>query len=420
VVGAATLVAASGTAQASSGGHDEDDAFRQVNLVSDLPGRAQLRDEEVKNPWGIALGPNTPLWVNNNFNPASAVCETCVPAPEDLLTKITLYSGANGHDPFKKEKLEVTASSPTGMVFNPTKSFVVEQEGVRSPARFLFNEAVLDAQGAGPVGEVTGWSNATTPLPDSTATTPASHDGAFYTGLALIPGETEQAEESKESDDGPPSLVAVGGLADEAGTPVVDVFDDAFHKVDVPGAFVDPKTKAEHLSPYNVTYLNGRVYISYTTADGSGDAVSVFTRHGKFIKRLVTGAPLAGPWGMVIAPEDWGDFGGALLVGNVGNGSAEGVNDGKINAFNPRNGHLLGTVSDKHGKAIVNPGLWGLAFGNGTIGTPQTLLFAAGVGEEVGGFGDEIYEHGLVGLIEPVDNDHHGHDGHDDDGHDDD
>ena len=148
VVGAATLVAASGTAQASPGGHDEDDAFRQVNLVSDLPDLAQVRDEEVKNPWGIALGPDTPLWVNNNFNPASAVCEACVPAPEDLLTKITLYSGANGHDPFKKEQLEVTASSPTGMVFNPTDSFVVEQGGIPSPARFICSapsEAVRQA-----------------------------------------------------------------------------------------------------------------------------------------------------------------------------------------------------------------------------------------------------------------------------------
>ena len=35
------------------------------------------------------------------------------------------------------------------------------------------------------------------------------------------------------------------------------------------------------------------------------------------------------------------------------------------------------------------------------IGTPRSLLFAAGVGSEAGGFGDDIYEHGLVGLIEP-------------------
>ena len=101
---------------------------------------------------------------------------------------------------------------------------------------------------------------------------------------------------------------------------------------------------------------------------------------------------------MAIAPEDWGDFGGALLVGNV--------ESGKINAFNRRNGHLLGTLSDAAGMPLVNPGLWGLAFGNGTIGTPRTLLFAAGIGESAGGFGEHVYEHGLVGLIEPVDNEH--------------
>jgi hypothetical protein len=97
---------------------------------------------------------------------------------------------------------------------------------------------------------------------------------------------------------------------------------------------------------------------------------------------------------MAIAPEHWGRFGGALLVGNV--------DTGKINAFNRRNGHLLGTISDKQGKPLVNPGLWGIAFGNGTIGTPNTLLFAAGIGEKVGGLGDHVYEHGLVGLIKPV------------------
>jgi uncharacterized protein (TIGR03118 family) len=384
-MGVATLVGPSAAAQASTGG-DGPDAFRQVNLVSDLPGVAPLLDKEVKNPWGIALGPDTPLWVNNNFNPALAtLCPACVPKSEDLLTKITLYSGANGHDPFTKVPLEVTASAPTGMVFNPTASFVVQQRGVRSPARFLFNELVPNAAGTAPVAKVTGWSNAATPLPTTTANTAARHNGAFYFGLALIPGESGSS--------GGPRLVAVGALADNTG--VVDVFDGAFHKLNVPGAFVDPNARA--LAPYNVAYLHGRVYISYTSANGTRDAVSVFTPQGRFIKRLVTGGPLAGPWGMVIAPEDWGDFGGALLVGNV--------NDGRINAFDPGNGHLLGTVTDAHGHAIVNPGLWGLAFGNGVIGTPRTLLFAAGIGSAPGGFGDDVYAHGLVGLIRPVDDD---------------
>src|SRR4051812_35760330 len=60
----------------SDGGHGT--AFRQVNLVSDVPGMATILDSQVKNPWGIALGPTTPLWVNNNFNPASA-CDNCIP-----------------------------------------------------------------------------------------------------------------------------------------------------------------------------------------------------------------------------------------------------------------------------------------------------------------------------------------------------
>ena len=33
------------------------------------------------------------------------------------------------------------------------------------------------------------------------------------------------------------------------------------------------------------------------------------------------------------------------------------------------------------------------------IGTPNSLIFAAGIGDEVN---EHVYEHGLVGLIEPA------------------
>ena len=68
-------------------------------------------------------------------------------------------------------------------------------------------------------------------------------------------------------------------------------------------------------------------------------AVSVFTADGRFLRRLVTGGRLAGPWGMAIAPKGWGDFGGDLLVGNV--------DDGTINAFNPRSGNFRGTIKGR-------------------------------------------------------------------------
>ncbi len=327
-------------------------------------------DDAVKNPWGVAFGPATPLWVTNQFS-----------------NTITRYRGANGVAPISKLGLVVTAASPTGMVFNPTSSFTVTQGGVTAPANFLFNEFLTPAQGP-PSAAITGWSNASAPPPPTVTVTVtrATTVGAFYTGLALVP--------AKGTESGPVLLAA------DSANGTVDVFDGDFTPVlSKKPAFVDPTPHAFPIAPYNVAYLDDRVYVAYAPAFGEpGDsAISVFKRDGSFIKRLVTGAPLAGPWGMAIAPEHWGEFGGALLVGNVF--------DGTINAFNPRNGHLLGTIENDYGTPLVNPGLWGIQFGNGVIGTPQTLIFAAGIGSGPYGGGNDVYEHGLIGLIEPVNSD---------------
>jgi uncharacterized protein (TIGR03118 family) len=184
--------------------------------------------------------------------------------------------------------------------------------------------------------------------------------------------------------------------ADNANPNTVDVYDGRFMKVTPSrGYFKDPTYSKKPLFAYGVAYLDGRVYVSYAPPPGvdGTTAVSVFTPDGKFRKRLVTGDQLAGPWGMAIAPKGWGDFGGDLLVGNV--------DDGKINAFNPRSGNFRGTIKGSNGKPLVNLGLWGIQFGNGVIGTPDTLVFAAGIGKDLTS-PDEVYQHGLVGLIEPV------------------
>ena len=74
---------------------------------------------------------------------------------------------------------------------------------------------------------------------------------------------------------------------------------------------------------------------------------------------------------MAMAPADFGTFSNALLVANFG--------DGKINAFDPTTGALLGTLSRPDGNPIVIDGLWGIAFGNGLDNQPtNTLFFAAG------------------------------------------
>ena len=165
----------------------------------------------------------------------------------------------------------------------------------------------------------------------------------------------------------------------------VDVFNAEFKKV---ASFGDPSLP-KSVTPYNVALLGGKLYVTFAPPPGPSTglqgAIDVFNLSGHKIRRLVTGGQLFAPWGMVIAPTHWGRFGRALLVGNVDNG--------RINAFNAFNGKFRGTLRDKNGKAIVNSGLWGLAFGNGVIGTPRTLLFSAGI---------DGYSHGLVGLIRPT------------------
>jgi uncharacterized protein (TIGR03118 family) len=366
------LVGATGPASAhdsASDGQPNNNGFTQVNLVSDIPGLAQLTDPLVKNPWGIDFGPQTPLWVSNQFSNSS-----------------TLYRGATPANPtVTKVPLEVSADSPTGIVFNPTKKFVVTQGGKTAPANFLFTENLFTETSA--TGEITGWSNASAPPPPTTTVVKATKPDSFYGGLALVPATHKRG----------PRLLAANGVSNR-----IDVYDGKFRpRSQSARSFVDPKAAAQKLSPYNVAYLNGRVYVAYSpAAEGGGNAVSVFKTDGRFIKRLVTNGPLQGPWGMAIAPKHWGDFGGALLVGNV--------DDGKINAFGRRSGRFLGTIENAKGEPLVNLGLWGIKFGNGVIGTPNDLIFAAGIGDEVDNPFAEIYEHGLVGIITPVATDDHG------------
>jgi uncharacterized protein (TIGR03118 family) len=358
------LVGATTPAVADDKGGHRDGAFTQVNLVSDLPGLAQLTDPLVKNPWGIDFGPQTPLWVSNQGSNSS-----------------TLYRGGTPAQPTAtKVPLEVTASSPTGLVFNPTTKFVITQGGKTAPANFLFNENVFPTETTS-TGQISGWSNASAPPPPTTTVVKASKPGSAYLGLALVPALHKRG----------PLLLAADGEGRR-----IDVYDGKFRPVNLGRrAFVDPKAVRDKLTPYNVTYLDGRVYVAYVPAEeGGAHAVSAFRPDGRFVKRLVTNGPLQSPWGMAIAPKHWGGFGGALLVGNV--------DDGTINAFNRHNGRFLGTLEDDKGEPLVNLGLWGIKFGNGVIGTPDDLVFAAGIGDEVDNPFLEVYEHGLIGLIRPA------------------
>jgi uncharacterized protein (TIGR03118 family) len=312
----------------------------QTNLVSDQPGKAALTDPHLINPWGASESPTSPLWVSNAGTNTS-----------------TLYSGSVGTTPASIVPLVVDVpGAPTGQVSNDTTDF--DLPGTTTPARFIF---------ASIGGFITAWAGGTE------ATIVAHPAGAMYTGLALA-----------HSPSGP-RLLAANFAAGK-----IDVFDSTFTQLPADGLFHDSHLPNGY-SPFNVRELGGKVYVTYAQVDPTTQRevkkpghgfVDVYTDSGAFIKRLISHGVLDAPWGVAIAPANFGRFSGDLLVGNFGNGS--------INAFNGETGRFVGPLTDSSGKPIVIDGLWSLLVGNTTVGGTDSVLFTAGPDNET---------HGLVGKL---------------------
>jgi len=172
----------------------------------------------------------------------------------------------------------------------------------------------------------------------------------------------------------------------------VDVFDSAFHAVTIAGGFVDPTLPAR-FAPFGIQRIGTMIFVAYAKQDDdaeeevAGDGlgyVSAFNPDGTFVRRVASRDALNAPWGMALAPANFGRFSGDLLVGNFGNG--------RINAFDPVTFEPKGHLKNERGKAVVIDGLWGIGFGNGAAAGPTNVLyFAAGPDEE---------EHGLFGRID--------------------
>src|SRR5262249_43032341 len=101
-------------------------------------------------------------------------------------------------------------------------------------------------------------------------------------------------------------------------------------------------------------------------------------------------------WGLALAPDNFGPFSGALLVGNFGLG------DGKINAYDPDTGEFLGHLTDANGNPLKFERLWALTFGNGVTGGSNVLFFTAGInGEQDGLFGSIRFDSSPSGFSAP-------------------
>ena len=351
IVGGLALVApATATAHSSHGG-SRHLAVQQVNLVSDIPGKAALTDPDLVNPWGLSLGATSPLWSSNQGTSTS-----------------TLYSSAPGSTTATKvPTIRVTVPLPTGQVSNPGTGFVLSNGTASAPARFIFSTLT---------GQIAAWGPPVSPLmgaAEIVATTP----GASYTGLALATAGTGDR------------LYAANFAQGR-----IDVFDNAFKPVKLPWWAFRDFSLPKGYSPFNVQTLNGRIFVAYAKVDpktgrnaaGRGlGFVDQYTVDGKFVSRVASRGSLNAPWGLALAPASWGQPSGTLLVGNFG--------DGRINILQPKSHGRYksdGQVRTTAGRTLVIDGLWALLPGTATTGGTDALWFSAGLDKET---------HGLIGVL---------------------
>jgi uncharacterized protein (TIGR03118 family) len=341
-VGLVTIIALGGISTAQK--------YEQRNLVSDIPGLAKFKDPHLVNAWGIDFSATSPAWV--------AAAETGVSV---------LYTGTGGIVPLvvtiplppgsKKED----NAHPTGLIFNGNGGFVVSASGVSGSSIFMF--ATED-------GTITGWNPNVNPNKAILAVDNSGTE-AIYKGLAIGTKEGKSFIYATNFHSG-----------------WVEMYDSNFQWVK---SFTDTNLPLGY-APFGIQNINGKLYVTFALQDedaeddvpGPGHGfVDIFDLRGNKIKRLTSHGALNSPWGLALAPANFGQFSGTLLVGNFGNGH--------INAFNAWTGTPLGHMQRPNGRTLEINGLWGLHFGNGaTAGPTNVLLFTAGPADE---------SHGLFGSI---------------------
>jgi uncharacterized protein (TIGR03118 family) len=337
-------------------------------LVSDGFVEAEHLDPSLVNPWGLTHLPTSPWWVSDNGSNSSTLYDADGIAQFGSPPLVVQVTGAGG-----------SPGDPSGVVANGTTSFVVTSGGASGPARFLF---------ASEDGTISGWNPGVPPplkpAPRSTMSivavdnsSPDPLGGAVYKGLALA---------STSAGD---RLYATNFRQGR-----IDVFDGSFMPVAAPGDFVDPGIP-KSFAPFGIQLVGAELIVTYAKQDAfkhddvAGPHlgyVSAFETDGDFIRRVATRGRLNSPWGIAVAPANFGALSGDLLIGNFG--------DGHIIAYRHDRAREEGAgryLTTRRGPVTID-GLWGIAFGNDSAAGPaNALFFTAGTDAEA---------HGLFGRID--------------------
>lgn len=336
----------------------------------------QIVDKAMVNAWGLAnrpAGAGGHIWINNTDTGTVGlyIGDTLEkPLYQDETPLITIAAPKNSKE----------HSAPTGQVFNGNdKEFVITQGAITGAAKFMF---------ATEEGTISAWTekkkeDGSFDRPKSSLLmVDNSKKGAVYKGLAI----STKPEGNH---------LYAANFAQKS----IDVFDSSFKQVKLgKNAFTLPKDVPAGYSPFNVQTIDGSLYVIYAKlaphAKEAGEEekgeglgyVAEFDFDGNLKRVLEGGKMLNAPWGIALAPAEFGKHSGHLLVGNFG--------DGRIIAFDKATGKQLEPLKNPKGEPIEIDGLWGLLFGNGVhLGQANHLYFAAGPNDE---------KDGVFGKLEPV------------------
>ena len=328
--------------------------FTMNNLTADLPGVAANTDPNLIGSVGLSRGIIGKWWVTNSGS-ATATLYDGAGIASALIVNLPPVPGSS------------TPTRATGTVFTGATGFNVSPG---NPALFMF--ATLD-------GTILGWSPNVDPF---NAVVIVNRNGkASYTGMTTAEIGTSHY------------LYVVNAL-----TASIDVFDTTLQNFVFKGeGFRDPNLP-DGLVPFNVQNIGKDIVVTYhqdgrNGANGPQGWVAIFDARGHFLSRLHSHSSLNAPWGVALAPQDYGEFSDFLLVANHGSG--------QIAAFDPFTGEFVGFMLDPNGNVISIDGLWALAFADGGIADFTTVMgpynacyFTAGT---------QMGQHGLFGNLIPVD-----------------
>ncbi|HZQ95619.1 MAG TPA: TIGR03118 family protein [Candidatus Sulfotelmatobacter sp.] len=327
----------------------------QVNHYRVTPIVNNTQDPYLVNPWGMSRAIKSTIsenewWTSDSVTGFTTLYYANQTGAASLAPLVIAVPSANGVGP----------GSPTGAAYNP---------GVGpGPTAENFTFASLD-------GLISNWNAGEKPAQAGTGcyqchtnTTKVmvnrSGTGASYTGLTFATNATTKV----------PTYYAAnhnGG---------VEAYNaNTFARVTLAGSFSDPNIPSSY-KPYGIQAEGGFILVTFFN-NVAGGFVDAFDTNGNLKGRLARGSWFSEPWGMALAPANFGAFSRMLLVGNT--------TSGQIAAFDDTTGAFKGFLQDSTGKPIVLPGLWAIGFGNGNAesGPTTTLYYAAGGNYSTGEFG---------------------------------